>query len=141
MDSYQRILLSLFEKLSINCSNIHELPESIGINIDSDIHLNIELLSLPQNDRIILTGEVGPVTGFGSVFDVNALIATGNFYLAKANGCTLSIHEDSQTVYVQYALPLLHDDFEVIQAIVRMLEKIVKDIIDFIKHVRLEGLH
>lgn len=141
MDNYQRILLSLFEKLSINCSDVHAFPESIGINVDTDIRLNIELLRLPQNDKIILTGEVGPVTEFGSLPDVTILVATGNFYLVKANGCTLSIDGESQTVYVQYALPLLHDDFDVIRVTVQLLEKILVDIIDFIKHVRQEGLH
>ena len=141
MNNYQQVLYSLLGKLSINQSSISDLPDRIGICFDSDIPVNIELLSHFQDEKIILTGKVGSVSEFGTFFDVNALIAKGNFYLAKANGCTLSVHDESQTVYIQYALPLLPGDFTVVEVTTRLLEQVLINIVEFIKHVRLEMLH
>ena len=141
IDLYQQVLMSLLRKLSMNVPSISDLPERIGICFDSDITVNIELLSHYHGGQVLLTGKVGPVADFGTFFDVCTLVAKGNFCLTKANGCALSVHEESQTVYVQYACPLASGDFRMIDAAVQLLEKALLAIIEFIKRVRSEGLH
>lgn len=128
-------------KLSFDVPVDTDLPDRIGICFDSDITINIELMGHLQNEKIVLTGKIGSVAEFGTFFDVCALAAKSNFYLADANGCTLSVHDASQTVYVQYAFPLLPGDFSVIDVSSQLLEKMLIDVIELIKHVRLEGLH
>ena len=141
MNDYQQVLTSLFRRLSLNAPSISDLPESIGICFDSDITVNIELLSYYHGEKILLTTKVGPVSNFGTFFDVCALVAKGNFRLARANGCTLSVHEESQTVYVQYACPLVSGDFRMIEGAVELLEKALLAIIEAVNRIRSEGLH
>ena len=125
----------------MNVSGLSDLPGRIGICFDSDITVNIELFSRCHGEHVLLTGKVGPVADFGTYFDVCALVAKGNFGLTKANGCTLSVHEESQTVYIQYACRLISGDFRTIEVVAELLEKALLDIIEFIKHIRSEGLN
>ena len=140
-NNYQQVLMSLLRNLSMNVSDMSDLPDRIGICFDSDITVNIELLSRYHGEQVLLTGKVGPVADFGTYFDVCALVANGNFCLSKANGCTLSVQEESQTVYVQYACPLVSGDFRMIEAAVELLEKALLATIEAVKRIRSEGLH
>ena len=133
-NNYQQVLISLLRNLSMNVSDMSDLPDRIGICFDSDITVNIELLSRYHGEQVLLTGKVGPVADFGTYFDVCTLVANGNFCLTKANGCTLSVHEETQTVYVQYACPLVSGDFRTIEVVAQFLENALLHIIEFIKH-------
>ena len=97
-----RVVARLLNALSLDAA---DLPEKTGIRFEPDITINLELLPRRDREQLALTAKVGPVADFGTLFQVSALVAGGNFYWTKANGCTLSIHESSETVYAQYAFP------------------------------------
>ena len=60
-NNYQQVLISLLRNLSMNVSDMSDLPDRIGICFDSDITVNIELLSRYHGEQGLLTGKVGPV--------------------------------------------------------------------------------
>lgn len=139
--NYKKILIPLLNKLALSHGDLSDIPQRIGLCFDSEIFVNIEFLAHFQDERIVLTGKVGPVMDFGSFYDVCALVAKGNFYLAKSNGCTLSVHEETQTIYVQYAIRIVTDELSLHQTVELLLENALVDIVECIKHVRSEGLH
>ena len=138
-DDYQQLITRLLSDLSLN---VVDLPERIGIRFEPDITVNIELLSRQGNEQMVLTAKVGAVADFGTMFHVSALVANGNFYWTKANGCTLSIHEGSETVYVQCAFPLslLNGASGATDTATDEIRKSLLNLADFVRHIRQNGL-
>lgn len=138
-DDYQQVVARLLNALSLD---VADLPEKTGIRFDPDITINLELLPRRDREQLALTAKVGPIADFGTLFQVSALVAGGNFYWTKANGCTLSIHEGSETVYAQYAFPLslLNGDPGVTDTAMDELQAALLNMADFVRHVRQNGL-
>lgn len=138
-DNYQQVVARLLNGLSLD---VAELPEKAGIRFEPDITINIELLSRQGNEQVVLTAKVGAITDFGALFHVSALVANGNFYWTKAHGCTLSIHEGSETVYAQCAFPLslLKGDSGVTDTAMEEIQDALLNMAEFIRHVRQNGL-
>lgn len=141
VSNYKQVLIPFLDKLSLQHSGISEVPERIGLCFDSDIFVNIELLPHSRNEQIVLTGKVGAVAEFGAFYDVCALVAKGNFYLAKSNSCTLSVHEETQIIYVQYVLLAVSGEIRMVEMAALLLENALVNIVECIRHIRSEGLH
>ena len=139
LDDYQQVVARLLKEL---CLDAADLSEKTGIRFEPDITINLELLPRRDREQLALTAKVGPVADFGTLFQVSALVAGGNFYWTKANGCTLSIHESSETVYAQYALPLslLNGAPGVTDAAMDEIQSALLNMADFVRHVRQNGL-
>ena len=134
-DNYQQAVARLLQGLSLELT---DAPDKTGLHFEPDITVNLERLSAFGAEQVVLTCKVGDLTDLGTYADVCSLIATGNFYWSRGNGCTLSVHEGSRSVYAQHVFPLalLQSDFGVTDAAVDAFKQALANLVDFVAQAR-----
>ncbi|MDE0156647.1 MAG: type III secretion system chaperone [Gammaproteobacteria bacterium] len=137
-DNYQQAVARLLQGLSLELA---DPPDKTGLHFEPDITVNLERLSAFGVEQVVLTCKVGDLTDLGTYPDVCNLIATGNFYWSRGNGCTLSVHEGSRSVYAQHAFPLalLQGGFGVTDAAVDAFKQALANLVDFVAQARETG--